>query len=62
MNIGLQYMDSKIIAITKSEGSISQDFIAKIENHKARLIVDKTSKIVESDSKFVAEIFSIISN
>jgi uroporphyrinogen-III synthase len=62
MNIGLQYMDSKIIAITKSEGSISQDFIAKIENHKARLIVVKTSKIVESDSKFVAEIFNIISN
>lgn len=55
-------MNSKIIAITKSEGSISQDFIAKIENHKARLIVVKTSKIVYSDSKFVAEIFNIVSN
>ena len=55
-------MNSKIIAITKSEGSISKDFIAKIENQKSRLIVVKTSKIIESDSKFVAEIFNIISN
>jgi uroporphyrinogen-III synthase len=55
-------MKSKIIAITKSEGSISKDFIAKIERHKSRLIVIKTSKIVESDSKSVTEIFNIISN
>ena len=55
-------MNSKIIAITKSEGSISQDFIDKLENLKARLIVVKTSKIVESNSKFVAQIFNIISS
>ena len=55
-------MDSKIIAITKSDGLISKDFIAKIENHNWRLIVVKTSKIVKSDSKVVSEIFNIISN
>ena len=55
-------MDSKIIAITKSEGLISKDFIAKIEKHNWRLIVVKTSKIVKSDSKLVFEIFNIISN
>jgi uroporphyrinogen-III synthase len=55
-------MYSKIIAITKSEGSISKDFISKIESHKSRLIVVKTSKIVECDSKFVAKIFNIICN
>jgi uroporphyrinogen-III synthase len=55
-------MNSKIIAITKSEGSISKDFIAKIENHNSRLIVVNTSKIVKSDSKLVTDIFNIISN
>ena len=55
-------MDSKIIAITKSEGLISKDFIAKIEKHNWSLIVVKTSKIVKSDSKLVSEMFNIISN
>jgi uroporphyrinogen-III synthase len=55
-------MNSKIIAITKSDGLISKDFIAKIENHNWRLIVVKTSTIVKSDSKLVSEIFNIISN
>ena len=55
-------MDLKIIAITKSEGSISKDFISKIESHKSRLIVVKTSKIVECNSRFVAKIFNNISN
>ena len=55
-------MNSKIIAITKSEGLISKDFIAKIENDNSRLIVVKTSTIVKSDSKLVTEIFNIISN
>jgi hypothetical protein len=42
--------DWKIIAITKSEGSISKKFIDKVEKHSSRLIVVKTSKIVKSDS------------
>jgi uroporphyrinogen-III synthase len=53
-------MNLKIIAITKSEGLISKDFIAKIENNNWRLIVVKTSKIVKSDFKIVSEIFKII--
>ena len=55
-------MNSKIIAITKSEGLISKDFIAKIENNNWRLIVVKTSKIVKSDFNIVSEIFKIISD
>ena len=51
----------KIIAITKSEGSISNKFIYKIGKLNCRLIVVKTSKIVKSDSNIVIEIFNLIS-
>jgi uroporphyrinogen III methyltransferase/synthase len=54
-------MDFKIIAITKSEGSISKDFISKIEGQKSRLIVVKTSKIVKCDSKIGTSLFNKIS-
>jgi uroporphyrinogen-III synthase len=54
--------DQKIIAITKSEGSISKNFIDKIEEHHSKLIVVKTSKIVKSDSKILSEIFNLIAN
>ena len=54
--------DLKIIAITKSEGSISKKFIDKIEKHRSRLIVVKTSKVVKSDSKTLNEIFNLITN
>lgn len=50
----------KIIAITKSEGSISKKFIDKVEKHSSRLIVVKTSKIVKSDSKVFTQIFNLI--
>lgn len=52
----------KIIAITKSEGSISRNFIDKIEEHHSKLIVVKTSKIIKSDSKIFSEIFNLIAN
>ena len=52
----------KIIAITKSEGSISKKFIAKIEKHMTRLIVVKTSNIVKSDFKVFIQIFRLIAN
>jgi uroporphyrinogen-III synthase len=55
-------MNSKIIAITKSEGSISKDFVAKIESQKSKLIVVKTSKIVESNHQIFAQIFNIITS
>lgn len=51
----------KIIAITKSEGSISNKFIYKIGKLNCKLIVVKTSKIVKSDSNIVIEIFNLIS-
>ncbi|MGI0000029.1 MAG: uroporphyrinogen-III synthase, partial [Nitrososphaeraceae archaeon] len=51
----------KIIAITKSEGSISNKFIYKIGKLNCRLIVVKTSKIVKSDSNIAMEIFNLIS-
>ena len=51
-----------IIAITKSEGSISKDFISKIESQKSRLVVIKTSKIVACDSKFVTKVFNLVFN
>lgn len=51
----------KIIAITKSEGSISNKFIDQIEKRNCRLIVVKTSKIVKCDSYIVTEIFNLIS-
>lgn len=51
----------KIIAITKSEGSISNKFIDNIENRNCRLIVLKTSKIVKCDSSIVTQIFNLIS-
>ncbi len=51
----------KIIAITKSEGSISNHFIDKIEKRNCRLIVVKTSKIVNSDSYIVTKIVNLIS-
>ncbi len=54
--------DLKIIAITKSEGSISKNFIDKIEKHSSKLIVVKTSKIVKSDSKILSKIFNLIAN
>ncbi len=50
----------KIIAITKSEGSISQKFIYKIGKLNCRLIVVKTSKIVQSDSNILIDIFNLI--
>ena len=59
---GLVDNDLKIIAITKSEGSISKKFIDKIEKHRSRLIVVKTSKVVKSDSKTFNEIFNLITN
>jgi uroporphyrinogen-III synthase len=52
----------KIIAITKSEGSISKKFIDKIEKNSSRLIVVKTSNIVRSDSKVFIQIFRLIAN
>ena len=55
-------MNSRIIAITKSEGLISKDFIAKIKQHRSELIVIKTSRIVESDHKLFTELLDIISN
>jgi uroporphyrinogen-III synthase len=55
-------MNSRIIAITKSEGLISKDFIAKIKKHRSELIIIKTSRIVESDPSLVTEITDIISN
>ena len=55
-------MTWKIIAITKSEGSISKKFIDKIEKHSSRLIVVKTSKIVKSDFKVFTQIFRLIAN
>ncbi|HEX5185539.1 MAG TPA: uroporphyrinogen-III synthase [Nitrososphaeraceae archaeon] len=54
-------MNSRIIAITKSEGLISKSFITKIKQHRSDLIVIKTSRIVESDHRFVTEILDIIS-
>ena len=51
----------KIIAITKSEGSISNKFNYKIEKLNCRLMVVKTSKIVKSDSNSLIEIFNLIS-
>ena len=50
----------KIIAITKSEGSISKKFIYKIGKLNCRLIVVKTSKIVQSDSNILIDIFNLI--
>lgn len=50
----------KIIAITKSEGSISKKFIYKIGKLNCRLMVVKTSKIVKSDSNIAMEIFYLI--
>jgi uroporphyrinogen-III synthase len=50
----------KIIAITKSEGSISNKFIDKMEKRNCRLIVVKTSKIVKSDSDSVTKIVDLI--
>jgi len=50
----------KIIAITKSEGSISNKFIYKIGKLNCRLIVVKTSKIVQSDSNILIDIFNLI--
>lgn len=52
----------KIIAITKSEGSISKKFIDKIKKNRSRLIVVKTSKIVKSDSKVFMQIFRLIAH
>jgi uroporphyrinogen-III synthase len=52
--------DLKIIAITKSEGSISKKFIDKVEKNSSRLIVVKTSKIVKSDSMVFTQIFNLI--
>lgn len=52
----------KIITITKSDGSVSKKFIDKIEKHRSRLIVVKTSKIVKSDSKTLNELFNLITN
>src|SRR6187200_2607215 len=54
--------DLKIVAITKSEGSISRNFIDKIEKHNSRLMIVKTSKILKSDSKIFSEIFNLIAN
>jgi uroporphyrinogen-III synthase len=51
----------KIIAITKSESSISNKFNYKIEKLNCRLMVVQTSKIVKSDSKSLIEIFNLIS-
>lgn len=51
----------KIIAITKSGGSISNKFNYKIEKLNCRLMVVKTSKIVKSDSNSLIEIFNLIS-
>ena len=59
---GLVDNDLKIIAITKSEGSISKKFIDKIEKNRSRLIVVKTSKVVKSDSNTLNEIFNLITN
>jgi uroporphyrinogen-III synthase len=50
----------KIIVITKSEGSISNKFIDKMEKRNCRLIVVKTSKIVKSDSDSVTKIVDLI--
>src|ERR1044072_5795341 len=55
-------MNSRIIAITKYEGLISKDFIAKVKQHRSDLIVIKTSRIVESDHKIFTELLDIISN
>ncbi len=54
--------DLKIVAITKSEGSISRNFIDKIEKHNSRLMIVKTSKILKSDSKIFSDIFNLIAN
>jgi uroporphyrinogen-III synthase len=51
----------KIIAITKSESSISNQFNYKIEKLNCRLMVVQTSKIVKSDSNSLIEIFHLIS-
>jgi len=50
----------KIIAITKSEGSISNKFIYKLGMLNCRLIVVNTSKIVKSDSNIAMKIFNLI--
>jgi uroporphyrinogen-III synthase len=50
----------KIIAITKSEGSISNKFIHKMEKRNCRLIVVKTSKIVKTDSASFTKIVDLI--
>jgi uroporphyrinogen-III synthase len=55
-------MNFRIIAITKSEGMISKDFIAKIKKHGSELIIIKTSRIEESDHSLVTELIDIISN
>ncbi len=54
--------DLKIVAITKSEGSISRNFIDKFEKHNSRLMIVKTSKILKSDSKIFSDIFNLIAN
>jgi uroporphyrinogen-III synthase len=55
-------MNSRIIAITKSEGLISKDFIEKIKKNKSDLIIIKTSRLEESDHNLVTEIIDSISN